>query len=104
MIFARPMMLSDAAQTRLKSYFGEVGSLLGNDARRASFATYAFGILSEGERKSIEPIAARACPDPARADAAHQSLLHFVGASRWSDRDVRRFSAEYALGELTSRE
>lgn len=93
-----------AAQARLKNYFDEVGAQLGNDARRESFAIYASGILSDGERKSIEPIAARACSDPARADAAHQSLLHFVGASKWSDRDLRSFSAEYALGELTSRE
>src|SRR5687768_4015234 len=99
------MTLTDAAaQTRLKGYFDEVGSLLGNDARRASFATYAFGLLADGERKSIEPIAARTCADPKRADAAHQSLHHFVGVARWSDREVRRFSAEYALGELTSRE
>jgi SRSO17 transposase len=99
------MIVMDAeAQARLKGYFDEVGSLLGNDSRRASFATYAFGLLSDGERKSIEPIAARTCADPKRADAAHQSLHHFVGVSRWSDHDVRRFSADHALGAMTSRE
>jgi SRSO17 transposase len=99
------MIVMDAeAQTRLKGYFDEVGSLLGNDARRASFATYAFGLLGDGERKSIEPISARTCTDDKRADAAHQSLHHFVGVSRWDDREVRRFSADYALGEITSRE
>jgi SRSO17 transposase len=33
-----------------------VGDLLGNDQRRASFATYAFGLFSDGERKSVEPM------------------------------------------------
>ena len=97
-------LMDEAGQARLRTYFNEVGALLGNDSRRASFASYAFGLLSEGERKSIEPISSRGCPDPARADAAHQSLLHFVGVSRWSDRDVRRFSAEMALGEMTAKE
>jgi hypothetical protein len=48
------------------------------------------GVLGDGERKSVEPIAARACGDPAKVDAAHQSLLHFVANARWSDAAVRR--------------
>lgn len=97
-------VMDAAAQTRLKAYFDEVGALLGNDSRRASFATYAFGLLSEGERKSVEPISSRAVVDTKTADAAHQSLLHFVGVSRWSDRAVRRFCAEYALAAIGARE
>jgi SRSO17 transposase len=73
-------MDSEAAK-RLESYFGEIGEELGNDSRRQSFAIYAMGILEDGERKSVEPIAARACADPAKADAAHQSLLHFRSVS-----------------------
>jgi SRSO17 transposase len=104
------IVMDAAAQGRLKGYFDDVGSLLekgargGGQARRASFAKYAFGLLADGERKSIEPIAARSCADPKQADAAHQSLHHFVGTSAWSDCDVRRFSARYALQEINSRE
>jgi SRSO17 transposase len=36
-------------------------------------------LLIAGERKSVEPMAARLAPD--RVAAAHQSLLHFVGQS-----------------------
>ena len=38
------------------------------------------------ERKSVEPIAAVTAP--ARTSAQHQSLLHFVGESDWSDETV----------------
>ena len=44
---------------------------------------YCTGLLMPGERKSVEPIASIVAP--ARVAAAHQSLLHFVGQSAWSD-------------------
>jgi SRSO17 transposase len=89
---------------RLEEYFERIGDVLGDDKRRASFATYAIGLLSDGERKSMEPIAARACADPARIDAEHQRLAHFLSNSNWRDKDVRRESAAYALEVLTKRE
>lgn len=92
------------AEQRLKQYFEDVGALLGNASRRASFATYAMGLLSEGERKSVEPISSRACGNPQSADAEHQRLLHFVGNANWVDRDVRRFAARHGLDALTSQE
>jgi len=96
----RNVIDGDAAE-RLASYFGEIGEQLGNDSRRQSFAIYAMGILGEGERKSVEPIAARACADPAKADAAHQSLLHFVANARWSDGAVRHVAATHAVDAIT---
>ena len=99
------MFDADAAVVmRLQRYLDGVGGLLGNDSRRASFATYVMGLLSEGERKSVEPIAARACPDVHRVDAEHQRLLHFIGVSEWNDRDVRRYAARHALDAMTARE
>lgn len=89
------------AATRLESYLGEIGEELGNDSRRQSFAIYAMGILGDGERKSVEPIAARACTDPAKADAAHQSLLHFVANARWSDQAVRRVASAHAIAAIS---
>jgi SRSO17 transposase len=65
---------------------------------------YAMGLLGEAERKSIEPIAARVCPDLSKTDAMHQRLLHFTADSRWSDRDVRREAAQYAISAMTQRE
>jgi SRSO17 transposase len=96
----RNLMDGEAAE-RLESYFGEIGEELGNDSRRQSFAIYAMGILGDGERKSVEPIAARACADPAKADAAHQSLLHFVANARWSDQAVRRVASTHAIEAIS---
>ena len=93
-----------AVAARMKVFMDGVGVVLGSDSRRASFATYAQGLLSEGERKSVEPMAARACPDPMRIDAEHQRLLHFVGVSDWDDAAVRRHATSYALSALTSLE
>ena len=93
-----------AAVQRLESYFQRIGQVLGNDSRRSSFAVYAMGLLGEAERKSIEPIAARACPDPQRIEAMHQRLLHFAVDSKWSDQEVRRQAAQYALEAMEQRE
>lgn len=92
------------AVQRLESYFGRIGDVLGNDSRRGSFALYAMGLLGDAERKSVEPIAARACPDPKKIDAMHQRLLHFAVDSRWSDQEVRQEAAQYALEPMSQRE
>lgn len=88
---------------RLAGYFVRIGAILGHKKRRESFATYAMGLLGDGARKSVEPIACRACGDPSRADALHQKLLHFVANSEWSDREVRRTAARYVIEEMTRR-
>jgi SRSO17 transposase len=96
--------MNAAAVQRLERYFQRIGDVLGEESRRGSFALYAMGLLGDAERKSVEPLAARACPDPGRVDALHQRLLHFAVDSKWSDRDVRRAAAQYALEEMTRRE
>lgn len=99
-----PTLMDAAAEQRLAKYFDQIGVELGSKSRCESFAVYALGIFGDGERKSIEPIATRACTDPDRADAAHQRLLHFAANSNWSDHGVRRSAAHYALGEITKKE
>lgn len=96
----------DAAGTeRLDEYFERrIGKHLRDHRKRASFATYAFGILGDGERKSAEPIAVKACGDPDKARAAHEKLLHVLGRSRWSDRAVRLEAARYALEAMFAKE
>lgn len=92
------------AEQRLQTYFGEVGSILNNKCRREAFAAYGLGLLSDLDRKSTEPIAAMAYPDPDSADAAHQRLLHFAGQAQWSDEAVRVHAAHHALGAMTEHE
>jgi SRSO17 transposase len=89
---------------RLESYFAEVGVALNNKRRRESFAIYAYGLLSNLERKSAEPIASAAIGHPARCDASHQRLLHFAADSPWSDRDVRCVAAQHVVAAMSARE
>jgi SRSO17 transposase len=96
--------MNAAAVQRLESYFQRIGDVLGNESRRGSFALYAMGLLGDAERKSVEPIAARACPDPEKVDAMHQRLLHFTVDSKWSDQEVRREAAQYGLEAMVERE
>lgn len=97
-------VLNTDGQARLQDYLDRIGKALGSRFRRASYAVYATGLFGDGERKSMEAIAARACPDPEKSDAAHQRLQHFMTDSNWSDREVRRVAADYALTAMTERE
>ena len=94
--------LTDAGKARLEDYLERVGEVLGDARRRASFATYALGLLSDAERKSVEPIAARAAGNEKDVDALHQRLLHFITDSSWDDRAVRLLAARYALQAMTA--
>jgi SRSO17 transposase len=97
-------LMDVAGKRRLSEFFDLIGQVLGRKGRRESFALYAEGIFGDGERKSIEPIAARACADPARADAEHQRLLHFALDAPWSDHDVRLAAARYAIEAMTAKQ
>ena len=96
--------LDEGATGRLRDFFEQIGEILGDRRRRASFAIYAFGILGDGERKSAEPIAARACADPEAAEAMHTQMLTFLSRSNWEDEPVRRMAIGYALGAMQRRE
>ena len=97
------LLIGPDGQQRLSDYFAEIGAVLKNAKRRASFAMYALGLLGEGERKSVEPIAARATGDPADTDKVHQRLLHFLVDSGWDDHAVRLVAARHGLAAITAR-
>src|SRR3954452_12447641 len=70
-------------EERFDGYVGRLGDTLGHADRRGPLRAYATGLLLPGERKSVEPMAARL--DPFRVGAAHQSLHHFVAKAPWDD-------------------
>jgi len=92
------------AEARMESYFLSIGEHLKDRRKRASYAMYAHGILGEGARKSAEPIAARACGDPAETKRTQDKLLHFLGRAEWSDSAVRLVAARYVVEALAERE
>jgi SRSO17 transposase len=71
---------------RFGGYVGAIASVIGHADRVGPLHDYCTGLLLPGERKSVEPMAARTAP--ARTAAQHQSLLHFVSVAAWSDEKV----------------
>src|SRR3954465_9140033 len=80
---------------------GRPGAGRGHAARRAPLRAYCTGLLLPGERKSVEPMAARL--DPARVGAAHQSLHHFVAKAAWDDAALLRAVRDHVLPALLER-
>lgn len=58
----------------------------GHADRHGPLKSYCKGLLLPGERKSVEPMAARLAPSDVRR--MHQSLHHVVAAAPWSDDEV----------------
>ena len=72
-----------ASEARFVGYIESLAEVLGYVDRAGPLKDYCTGLLMPGERKSVEPIASVVAPW--RVWAEHQSLLHFVGQSAWSD-------------------
>src|SRR3954452_25416242 len=82
-------------EARFAAYLNEITSELGHASRAASARAYCTGLLLPGERKSVEPMAARI--EPARVQARHQSLHHVVAKAEWEDAALLRAVREQAL-------
>ncbi len=74
---------ASGSESRFIAYVEAITAVLGHADRASPFQSYCAGLLLPGDRKSVEPMAARV--QPARVQAAHQSLHHFVAKSEWSD-------------------
>jgi SRSO17 transposase len=88
-------------EERFGDYVERLGDVLGHADRRAPLRAYCTGLLLPGERKSVEPMAARV--DPARVGAAHQSLHHFVAKAAWDDAALLGAVRDYALPAMLER-
>src|SRR5215813_6764234 len=82
------MSLNDQreVEARFAAYVEKLSSAIGHVRRTRQLRDYCTGLMLPGERKSVEPMAARTAPG--RTAAQHQSLLHFVGVATWSDEEV----------------
>lgn len=77
---------SNGSGSRFAAYVEGLMSVIGHADRCGPLRDYCTGLMLPGERKSVEPMAART--SPARTSAQHQKLLHFVGVAAWSDEKV----------------
>lgn len=87
------------SEARFAFYVDALGSVIGHPDRTGRLRDYCTGLILPGERKSVEPMAARTAP--ARVSAQHQSLLHFVGVGGWSDEKVLAKVSELVLPAIT---
>ena len=72
-----------AQQRRFAAYLDRLAQAAEHLDRAAPLKSYCTGLLLPGERKSVEPMAARLAPDNVRR--THQSLHHVVAHAPWSD-------------------
>jgi len=73
-------------EQRFAAYIEGLAEAAGHADRHAPLKNYCRGLLLPGERKSVEPMAARLAGDNVRR--MHQSLHHVVADAPWSDEAV----------------
>jgi len=88
----------DNSETRFATYVDGLVSVIGHADRAGPLEAYCMGLLLPAERKSVEPMAAMTAPT--RTAAQHQSLLHFVGQSPWSDEAILSKVREMVLPSI----
>ncbi len=91
----------EESEFRFAAYVEGLANVIGHADRAGPLRDYCTGLMLPGERKSVEPMAAKTAPG--RTAAQHQSLLHFVGVASWSDEKVLAKVREMVLPSMTRR-
>src|SRR5437870_12612696 len=87
-----------AHERRFRQYVERVADALGHADRREPLRAYLTGLCLPGDRKSIEPMAARV--DPRHVAARHQSMHHFVARAPWEAAAVLRVARDWVLAPM----
>jgi len=85
----------DPRTRRFREYVERLTVALGHADRREPMRAYLTGLCLPGERKSIEPMAARV--DPRHVRARHQSMHHFVANAPWDGAALLRVARDWVL-------
>jgi SRSO17 transposase len=91
----QPLEITDQ---NLMAYLDLLASAVRHADRHEPLRAYLEGLLLPGERKSVEPMAARI--DPRNVRSRHQSMHHFVAEAPWDAKAVIRVARDYALAEF----
>src|SRR3970040_193048 len=83
---------------RFAAYVDRLAAVLGHRDRHAPLRAYVTGLCLPGERKSIEPMAARV--DTRHVRSRHQSMHHFVADAPWDTAAVLRVAREWVLAPM----
>jgi SRSO17 transposase len=84
-----------AQQERFAAYLDRLAQAAEHADRVEPLKSYCRGLLLPGERKSVEPMAARLAPDNVRQ--THQSLHHLVAQAPWSDEALLQQVRQWVL-------
>lgn len=90
--------MDDSAAGRFDEFVSRLAGVVGHADRHAPLKAYLTGLLLPGDRKSVEPLAARVAPHD--LGRAHQSLHHFVSTAAWDSAAVLMAARDYALFQL----
>jgi SRSO17 transposase len=74
----------------LREYLASMVEGFGRSETRASMSAYVTGLLLDGERKSIQPMAARLVDEASEVEAMRQRLQECVVISPWLDEEMFR--------------
>jgi SRSO17 transposase len=77
-------------ECELGNYLDSMLAGMGRVERRAAMRGYVTGLLLDGERKSIEPIAGRLVDDASEIQGMRQRLQQAVTVAEWSDAEIFR--------------
>jgi SRSO17 transposase len=72
----------------LTEYLDAMTDGMGRVERVAALRSYVAGLLLDGERKSIEPMASRLVDDATATEAMRQRLQQAVSVARWADEEM----------------
>jgi SRSO17 transposase len=83
---------------RFATYVDQLATTLSHQDRHAPLRAYVTGLCLPGDRKSIEPMAARV--DPRHVRSRHQSMHHFIADAPWDAAAVLRVAREWVLAPM----
>jgi SRSO17 transposase len=90
--------IRDRSERRFREYLDRLGGAAGHLDRREPLEAYITGLCLPGDRKSVEPMAARV--DPRHVRARHQSMHHFVANAPWEDATVLKVARDWVLEQM----
>jgi SRSO17 transposase len=88
----------DDREVRFDDYVARLQEAIDHQDRHEPLRAYLTGLCLPGERKSIEPMAARV--DPRHVRARHQSMHHLVAVAPWNDEDLLRVARQAVLDPM----
>jgi SRSO17 transposase len=90
-----------ASESRFRKFVERLAKTVGHADREGPLEAYCMGLMLPGDRKSVEPMAARI--DPRRVGALHQAMHHLVANAPWSEEGLLAAVGDWALPAIEAR-